>query len=249
MTERVHDGVPLRDRYEPEALDALRPAERARIVRVASRDVRAWELLYALDVELYDRLVAGERLHSGILAWLPESLGRAVEVGAGTGRLTTQIARRCHMLVAVERARSMRDLLGARLRDAGNASVCGGDLCELPIRDGFADSVLACAMLTPDPCWGGDRGLDELERICRRGGLVVIVWPQDVEWLGSRGYRHEVFEGEMTHEFASVDDALELARVFYPDRFDDVARLGSRHVPYDVLGVNAPRDLAWKVVS
>lgn len=249
MSERVHQGVPLRERYEPDALDALRPAERARIVRLASRDVRAWELLYALDVDLYDRLVVGERLHPGILAWLPGSLGQAVEVGAGTGRLTTEIARRCRRLVAVERARSMRDVLRARLRDAGNATVCGGDLSELPIRDGCADSVLACAMLTPEPCWGGDRGLDELERICKRGGLVVIVWPQSVEWLVSHGYRHEVFGGEMAHEFASVDDALELARVFYPDRLEDVARLGSRYVPYEVLGVNAPRDLAWKAMS
>ena len=251
MSERVHPGVPLRDRYAPEALEALTAAERGRIARCGGDIAAAWELLYALDADLFDRLVAGERLHPGIVAWLPPAIGRAIEVGAGTGRLTAAIAPRCRRLIAVERAASMRDRLRTRLRTAGaqNTRVCAGDLGDLPLRDSCADCVLTCATLTPEPIWGGDRGLGELERVCRPGGLVVIVWPHSPEWLGARGYRREVFEGDMAHEFESVDDALELARIFYPERLDAVARLRSRSVPYEVLGINAPRDLAWKVVS
>jgi SAM-dependent methyltransferase len=251
MNERVHPGVPLQERYAPDAVDALSPAERRRIARCQSGTAKAWELLYALDADLYDRLVAGEQLHPGIVAWLPESMGTAVEVGAGTGRLTTRIAARCRRIVAVEPSRGMRDRLRDRLSATGarNADVCGGDLTALPLRDGCADVVLACATLTPEPIWGGEGGLAELERVCSHGGLVVIVWPHSPDWLRSRGYAHEVFDGDMAHEFASVEDALELARVFYPDRLDAVARVRSRHVPYEVLGINAPRDLAWKVVS
>src|ERR1700704_4587390 len=32
----------------------------------------AWEALYRLEPELYERLVAAERLHPGVLAWLPD---------------------------------------------------------------------------------------------------------------------------------------------------------------------------------
>ena len=31
----------------------------------------AWELLYRLEPELYDRLVSAERLHPDVLGWLP----------------------------------------------------------------------------------------------------------------------------------------------------------------------------------
>lgn len=42
---------------------------------------------------------------------------------------------------------------------------------------------------------------------------------------------------------------MELAAIFYPDKVLDVARLASRFVPYEILGVNAPRDIAWKVIG
>jgi hypothetical protein len=51
----------------------------------------AWELLYRLEPELYDRLSRAERLHPGILGWLPPAADRIVEVGAGTGRLTLDL--------------------------------------------------------------------------------------------------------------------------------------------------------------
>src|SRR3954468_3645829 len=41
----------------------------------------AWELLYRIDPALYERLVAGERMHPGVLAWLPDRVACAVEVG------------------------------------------------------------------------------------------------------------------------------------------------------------------------
>jgi len=36
----------------------------------------AWELLYRLEPELYDRLVSAERLHAGVLGWLPRNVER-----------------------------------------------------------------------------------------------------------------------------------------------------------------------------
>ena len=45
----------------------------------------AWELLYRLEPELYDRLVSAERLHPGVLDWLPRDAGRIVEVARARG--------------------------------------------------------------------------------------------------------------------------------------------------------------------
>ena len=36
--------------------------------------VLAWELLYRLEPELYDRLASAERLHPEVVGWLPRDL-------------------------------------------------------------------------------------------------------------------------------------------------------------------------------
>ena len=43
-------------------------------------------------------------------------------------------------------------------------------------------------------------------------------------------------------------ERVELAEVFYPHAVSQVRRRGSRRVPYEVLGINPPRDLAYKVL-
>jgi hypothetical protein len=55
----------------------------------------AWELLYRLEPGLYDRLVSAERLHPGVLGWLPRHVDRIVEVGAGGRWWRSSRRRRC----------------------------------------------------------------------------------------------------------------------------------------------------------
>ena len=57
------------------------------------------------------------------------------------------------------------------------------------------------------------------------------------------------FAGQMTVDFASHREAVEMAEIFYPRAIRAIRRLGSRRVPYEVLGINPPRDLAFKVVA
>ena len=52
----------------------------------------------------------------------------------------------------------------------------------------------------------------------------------------------------MTVDFASHREAVELAAIFYPGALGEIRRLGSPRVPYDVLGINPPRDIAFKVM-
>lgn len=229
-------GVRLAERYGERALAALGPRERARIEALPAAR-RPWELLYRLEPQLYDRLVAAERLHPDILRWLPEHAGHAVEVAAGTGRLTRVLEPRCRTLVALEPAAPMRAILAARV----GAVVCAGAFEALPVRDGWAELTVSCASYDPSM---GDAPLEEMERITAPGSLVVLVWPpRDRTLLDRRGYAYESFDGEMAMEFGSRDEALEIVSIFYPHAVGDVD--GPR-VPYDALGVNPPRDLCWK---
>jgi hypothetical protein len=124
--------------------------------------------------------------------------------------------------------------------------VRSGFVDSIPAPSASAELVVTASAFTPEPAHGGDAGLAELERVAAPGGLVVIVWPNHVDWLRDRGYRYLSFAGEMAMEFASVDEALELAAVFHPAAVEEIRRRGSPLVPYEVVGVNPPRDLAWR---
>jgi SAM-dependent methyltransferase len=213
----------------------------------------AWELLYRLEPELYDRLVRAERIHPAVIAWLPRRAERIVEVGAGTGRLTLELLGRAREIVAIEPAAPLRERLIQRLARAEHgcrATVLDGFFDDLPLPDDWADLVVTCSALTPEAGHGGDAGLAEMERVCRPGGRVAIVWPNNLSWLGARGYRHLSFgDNEMFVEFASLEEAVELTRIFYPDAAAEVRRAGRSRVSFETLGVNPPRDVAFKVVA
>jgi SAM-dependent methyltransferase len=250
-------GRELRRRYTAADLGVFTPGEARRFVPPGGGDPRedlvlAWELVYRLDPELYDRLATAERLHPAVVDWLPRGVDRIAEVGAGTGRLTMQLIDRGQHVVAVEPARPLRRILRRKLAAAGHgdrARVTRGFFDQLPLPDDYADLVVACSAFTPAPGHGGEAGLAEMERVCRPGGYVVIIWPNHLDWLADRGYRYVSFPGPMLVEFGSYAEAVELAEIFYPKAAGEVRRRGCRRVPFEVVGLNPPRDLAFKVMQ
>jgi SAM-dependent methyltransferase len=248
----------LRRRYTAADVGVLTEEEARRFVRDGRADpatdiTLAWELLYRLEPELYDRLVRAERLHPGVLRWLPYDLERIVEVAAGTGRLTLELVPRARQVLAIEPAAPLREILKqklARAEHGSRARVIHGFFDDLPVPDACAELVVACSALTPAPGHGGEAGLAEMERVCRPGGCVVVVWPNQVPWLTAHGYRYVNFDdGEMCVEFANREEAAELTEIFYPKGTDEVRRRGWRRVPYRVLGINPPCDLAFKAIT
>ena len=249
-------GPELRNRYTASDLAVFTPEEASRFVPGGDGDPRtdpvlAWELLYRLEPGLYDRLAGAERLHPGIAGWLPDHVDRIAEVGAGTGRLTMELVTRAQHVVAVEPAPPLRRILRRKLAAAGHADrarVIHGFFDRLPLPGDSAGLVVACSAFTPAPGHGGEAGLAEMERVCRPGGCVAIIWPNHLDWLAARGYRHVSFPGPMSVEFASYHEAVELAGIFYPQAAEEVRRRGSQRVGFEILGINPPRDLAFRVL-
>jgi SAM-dependent methyltransferase len=247
----------LRTRYTLADLDVLTAEEMRRFVGDGTEDPQAnaalaWELLYRREPELYDRLVAAERLHPAVVRWLPDGVDRIVEVGAGTGRLTLELLHRAREVVAIEPAAPLREMLTRRLlraRHGDRARVAHGFFDDLPLSDDSADVVVACSAFTPEAGHGGEAGLAEMERVCRPRGLVVIVWPNNVAWLAARGYRYLSFEGEMFVEFASREEAAELTEIFYPSAVVQARRGDQRRISYEALGINPPRDVAFMAMA
>jgi SAM-dependent methyltransferase len=248
----------LRTRYTAADTGVLTRDEAKRFVASGTGDPRtditlAWELLYRLEPELYDQLVTAERLHPAVVGWLPYDVDRIVEVAAGTGRLTLELVPRAREVVAIEPSGPLREILIqklARAEHGSRAQVTDGFFDDLPAADACCDLVVACSALTPAPGHGGEAGLAEMERVCRPGGCVVIVWPNEVPWLTAHGYRYVSFDaGEMSVEFASHEEAVQLTEIFYPGVAAEVRRGGWRRVPYEVLGINPPCDLAFKVTA
>ncbi len=250
-------GRELRRRYTAADLGVFTPGEASRFVPRGDGDpqddvVLAWELLYRLEPELYDRLASAERLHPGVVGWLPRDVDRIAEAGAGTGRLTMELIERGQRVVAVEPALPLRRILRRKLAAAGHGDrvrVIGGFFDQLPLPDDFAGLAVACSAFTPSPGHGGEAGLAEMERVCRPGGCVAIIWPNHLDWLAARGYRYVSFPGPMFVEFGSYQEAVELAEIFYSKAAGAVRRRGSRRVPFEVLGINPPCDVAFKVLA
>jgi SAM-dependent methyltransferase len=243
----------LTQRYGVDDARVFSAAERARFLPPGTIDSPidrslAFELLYRLEPELYERLVASERIHPAVLEWLPR-VDRVVEVGAGTGRLTAHLVARCGHVVAVEPARPMRERLRAALSPHSfeRVDIVDGFFDRLPVPDASADMVVTCSALERDAAHGGDAGVAEMERVCAPGGLMVVIWPNHLEWLTGKGFTDLSFPGPMWMDFQDVGEAIEMMKIFYPHAVETVRARGEARVDYDVLGVNPPRDLAFKV--
>lgn len=98
---------------------------------------------------------------------LPEEAKRVLDLGAGTGKLTSVLLDLGLDVVAVEPSEQMRARIPAR------AEVLEGTAEAIPLPDGSVDAVLvgqAFHWFDPEPA------LAEMARVLRPGGTVGLLW-------------------------------------------------------------------------
>ena len=105
------------------------------------------------------------------LDWLlPKGARRVLDLGAGTGKLTRELAARDLDVVAVEPLEGMRAELS---RVLPGTPVLDGSAEHIPLPDGSVDAVLAAQAwhwVTPE------RAAPEVARVLRPGGTLGLVW-------------------------------------------------------------------------
>lgn len=119
------------------------------------------------------------------LDWLlPAGRPRVVDLGAGTGKLTRQIARRGLQVTAVDPSEGM---LGQLTLAVPGVPALIGSGERIPLPDGSADAVLvAQAWHWVDPA----RAVPEIARVLAPGGRLGLVWnlrDESVPWVRRLG--------------------------------------------------------------
>ena len=109
---------------------------------------------------------------------LPTGARKVLDLGAGTGKLTTRLVERGLDVVAVDPVPDMLEVLRASLPET---PALEGTAEEIPLDDNSVDAVLvAQAWHWVDP----ERAIPEVARVLRPGGRLGLVWNTRDERLG-----------------------------------------------------------------
>lgn len=130
---------------------------------------------------------------------LPDGAQDVLDLGAGTGKLTTRLVERGLDVIAVDPIPEMLELLSNSLPDT---PALLGTAEEIPLADNSVDAVLvAQAWHWFDP----ERAVKEVSRVLRPGGRLGLVWNTRDERLGwvkdlgrIIGPEHDPFNNEVT---------------------------------------------------
>jgi SAM-dependent methyltransferase len=146
----------------------------------------------------------------------------------------------------------MLHLLEAKILDArmDTVELLRGTFANIPLPDNSVDAVIACSAFGSQEARGGEAGLDELTRVTRPGGRIVIIWPEDIPWFASHSFQCADFPaGRLAISFPTLEDGLRAARRFYtPSAVQYLERTGLPELPFSVVGAEEPRTCCWKKV-
>jgi ubiquinone/menaquinone biosynthesis C-methylase UbiE len=190
-----------------------------------------------------------------VIAELVQTFGlqpgrRALDLAAGTGKLTRQLVVSGAELVAVEPLAALRAQFRAVLPDI---AVLDGTAEAIPLADESVDAVFVAQAFH---WFDADRALAEITRILRPGGFLALLWndrDDDVAWVvaldgimhGEQsaavaqmpGYASRVAEPAGRADAAAdvaadqTDEPAGLATIAASGRFTEVTAITSRHAP------------------
>ncbi len=203
--------------------------------------------VYANHADRYELLVSREDYELNIPRTLNQILNfnskDVVELGSGTGRLARMLAPVARSVLALDSSPNMLEVAAEKLGEAGlqNWGVAAADHRALPIADGAADVAISgwsivYLVVWNESAWESElaRGLDEMRRILRPGGSIVILetlgtghespHPPDnlveyFSYLEQHGFEHAWIRTD--YRFESIEEAEDIAGFFYGEAMLD----------------------------
>ena len=200
--------------------------------------------VYQSYANQYQRLVGREDYQNNILVAINQILPLegldAIELGAGTGRLTCLFAPQLRSILALDISPAMLEVAGQRLGAAGalNSSLAVADHRSLPAASHCFDLAISGWSIAYLVSWSQasawqvelDRALSEMQRVLRPGGRIVLLetlgtgfeTPTPPETLQDyfRALNKAGFENRWIrtdYRFETLAEAEELTRFFFGD--------------------------------
>lgn len=133
------------------------------------------------------------------------SPGRVLELGAGTGALTTGLCSLGHEVIATDPS---ADMLVHLRTAAPQARVVAGRAEDIPLPSAVVDVVVAAQAFH---WFDRDRALSEIARVLRPGGVLALVWnigDRKVPWV------RRVFDLVDVPDADSQDDPVDDSELF-----------------------------------
>jgi ubiquinone/menaquinone biosynthesis C-methylase UbiE len=219
--------------------------------------------IYQTDGDRYEALISREDYQGNIPRAIDEIIDvgglDALDLGAGTGRLTLMLAPRVKSIHAFDASAEMLRVCRERLMATGlsNWQVDVADHRQLPVEDHSADLVVSGWSVSYLSVWNqenGDAELDkwlaEMRRVLRKNGTIILfeslgtgnespVRLEHVEptyrWLDANGFQNKWIRTD--YQFESVEEAEELSRFFFGDELGDKVKKNNWVILPECTGV------------
>jgi ubiquinone/menaquinone biosynthesis C-methylase UbiE len=219
--------------------------------------------VYEAHADQYERLVQREDYQGNILSaiesYCPLDGIDAVELGAGTGRLTRLLAPYVKSIKAFDSSSHMLETAKKSLHEMGLTSWEAGvaDHRQIPVPDTSADLVISGWSFCYLAVWGGEEwrsvledGLREIERILRPGGMALIIEslgtgtekprpPEHLEayfdWLTESGFERGWTRTD--YRFESLEEAVELSTFFFGEEMGGQVRENNWQILPECTGI------------
>ena len=197
--------------------------------------------IYQSEGDRYEALISREDYQGNIPRAIDEIINvdglDALDLGAGTGRLTLLLAPRLKSIRAFDTSAEMLRVCRERLMASGlsNWQVDVADHRQLPVQDHSVDLVVSGWSVSYLAVWNQENGgaelekwLTEMKRVLRKDGTIILfeslgtgnekpIRLEQVEstyqWLDANGFENKWIRTD--YRFESVEEATDLAGFFF----------------------------------
>jgi ubiquinone/menaquinone biosynthesis C-methylase UbiE len=197
--------------------------------------------IYQSEGDRYEALISREDYQRNIPPAIDEIINMdgldALDLGAGTGRLTLLLAPRLKSIRAFDTSAEMLRVCRERLMASGlsNWQVDVADHRQLPVQDHSVDLVVSGWSVSYLAVWNQENGgaelekwLTEMKRVLRKDGTIILfeslgtgnekpIRLEQVEstyqWLDANGFENKWIRTD--YRFESVEEAADLAGFFF----------------------------------